>query len=171
MQASPGDFGIEGWTADGHAFQCYCPEKDYTQSELHDAVRDKITTDIPKLNRYAKEIKARIGDTKIHSWMFVTPVIPHNDIHKHARKKEAEARAWRCSILESNFSIFIQDAEHYATQFEESRRSQGGRLHLGPTLPRRWCCQRRLKRFKGLWTVKIEFGCRARPTVLTLSEA
>lgn len=135
MQASPGDFGIEGWTADGHAFQCYCPEKDYTQSELHDAVRDKITTDIPKLNRYAREIKARIGETKIHSWLFVTPVIPHNDIHKHARKKEAEARAWQCSILESNFSIFIQDAEHYATQFEESRRSQGARLHLGPTLP------------------------------------
>ncbi|WP_076905464.1 hypothetical protein [Burkholderia pseudomallei] len=135
MPASPGDYGIEGWTADGHAFQCYCPEKNYTQSELHDAVRDKITTDIPKLRRYEKEIKARIGDTRIHSWLFVTPVIPHNDIHKHARKKEAEAREWACSILDSNFSIFIQDAEHYATQFEESRRSQGAKLELGPRLP------------------------------------
>lgn len=57
---SPGDYGIEGWTADGHVFQCYCPEKDDTQDELYEALRRKITADIPKLHRYAKQIAARI---------------------------------------------------------------------------------------------------------------
>jgi hypothetical protein len=81
MPPSPGDYGIEGWTADGHAFQCYCPEKDYTQDELYEALRRKITADIPKLQRNAKQIAARIGATRIRSWLFVTPVVPHNDIH------------------------------------------------------------------------------------------
>lgn len=134
MPPSPGDFGIEGWTADGHAFQCYCPEKNYTQKELHTAVRDKITTDIPKLKLYEKEIAARIGDTRIHSWLFVTPVIPHNDIHEHARKKEGDARSWASPILTSDFRIYIQDAEHYAKEFESCRLSQGAKLQLGPPL-------------------------------------
>jgi hypothetical protein len=134
MPASPGDYGIEGWTVNGHAFQCYCPEKDYTQDELYEALRRKITADIPKLQRYAKQIAARIGALKIHSWLFVTPVIPHNDIHAHARKKEKEARAWQCPILDDGFTILIQDAEHYAVEFEQYRRSQGVQLQLGPPL-------------------------------------
>lgn len=38
MPASPGDYGIEGWTTDGLAFQCYCPERHYTQDELYEAI-------------------------------------------------------------------------------------------------------------------------------------
>lgn len=47
MPASPGDYGIEGYTSDtGWAFQCYCPEKHYERTELYDKQRDKITTDL-----------------------------------------------------------------------------------------------------------------------------
>lgn len=134
MPASPGDFGIEGWTTDGFAFQCYCPEKDYTQKELYDSVRDKITKDIPKLQQYEKEIAERIGPIKIRAWLLVTPNMPHNDIHKHARVKETLARGWNSPILATDFTILIQDAEHYVKQFEEHRAIEGTKLHVGPQL-------------------------------------
>ena len=36
MKASPGDFGVEGFTKKtGVAFQCYCPDSLYTQDELY----------------------------------------------------------------------------------------------------------------------------------------
>ncbi|MFM0265078.1 hypothetical protein [Paraburkholderia sediminicola] len=110
------------------------PGKDYTQDELYEALRRKITADIPKLHRHSKQIAARIGATRIRSWLFVTPVVPHNDIHVHARRKEKEARGWECPILDDEFTIFIQDAEHYAVEFEQYRRTQGEHLSFGPPL-------------------------------------
>lgn len=51
-----GDAGIEGFTHSGIVYQCYCPEKDYTDNELYNALRKKVTTDIAKLTniKYAK---------------------------------------------------------------------------------------------------------------------
>ena len=46
MPASPGDYGIEGYTVTtGWAFQCYCPDKHYERTELYNKQRDKITED------------------------------------------------------------------------------------------------------------------------------
>lgn len=44
-----GDAGIEGFTRSGIVYQCYCPEKEYTDNELYNAQRDKVTKDIGKL--------------------------------------------------------------------------------------------------------------------------
>lgn len=47
MKASPGNFGIEGFTiGTGLAFQCYCPDKHYERAELYENIRDKITQDL-----------------------------------------------------------------------------------------------------------------------------
>ena len=134
MPASPGDYGIEGWTIDGMAFQCYCPEKNYTQDELRSAIQSKITRDVSKLKLYQTQIASRIGDTKIQKWLLVTPVFEHNNLHEHARKKEIEAREWELSILHDDFTILIQDAGYYATEFEQCRRSEGLPLQLGPVV-------------------------------------
>lgn len=134
MPASPGDYGIEGWTTDGMAFQCYCPEKSYTQDELRVAIQSKITRDVPKLKLYQAQIASRIGATKIQRWLLVTPVFDHNNLHEHARKKESEARAWGLPILHNDFTVLIQDAGYYATEFEQCRRSEGHPLQMGPAV-------------------------------------
>ena len=133
MPGEPGDYGIEGWTTAGLAFQCYCPEKHYTQKELYAAMRKKMTDDIPKLRDYQTEIADRLGDTKIKHWLFVTPQLDHNRLYAHARKKEAEARAWNLPILEKDFSILIHDAGHYAPELEHCRRLDGT-ISLGPVV-------------------------------------
>ena len=104
MPASPGDYGIEGWTTDGMAFQCYCPEKSYTQDELRVAIQSKITRDVPKLKLYQAQIASRIGATKIQKWLLVTPVFDHNNLHEHARKKaKRELGGFRFFTMISRF--------------------------------------------------------------------
>jgi hypothetical protein len=134
MPASPGDFGIEGWTTDGLAFQCYCPERHYSQEELYEAARDKITRDIGKLKLYAHDIAERLGATKIQKWLFVTPTINDNALHVHARKKEKDARKWQLTILTEDFSISLLDGGYYATEIEQCKRNSGGAVQLGPAL-------------------------------------
>lgn len=136
MYAYPGDYGLEGWTLEGHGFQCYCPEKHYTQAELYVNIRKKITDDVGKLKRNCEEIADRIGQTKIREWLLVTPVIHDNKLHKHARAKEREARSWNLSILTADFSIRLQDAACYIREFEEHRRNVGTQVPLGPPVER-----------------------------------
>ncbi|BEV17793.1 hypothetical protein HBDW_45810 [Herbaspirillum sp. DW155] len=133
--SSPGDFGIEGWTSDGTVFQCYCPEKEYTRDELYEAIRDKITTDIPKLKKNEVELTKRLG-IQIKRWIFVTPIVDDNDLHVHARKKEIEAKAWGIPLLHADFDIKLQDAGFYANEFEQCRRTDGVGLQIGPILPK-----------------------------------
>lgn len=109
MLASPGDFGIEGFTLNGKVFQCYCPDDNYDPKLLFEKQRDKITTDLEKLILYKDDIKERIGDVKIKEWIFVTPNFSSNNINKHCRKKQKEYRARKCDLIDPDFTVLVHD--------------------------------------------------------------
>ncbi|MDY6946986.1 MAG: hypothetical protein SXG53_14815 [Pseudomonadota bacterium] len=126
IKASPGDFGLEGFTLlTGFGFQCYCPDKHYPSKELYAAQRDKITTDLGKLKLYEADIAARINGTKLGHWVFVTPELERNVLLKHARTKEEEVRGWNLGILKTDFTIHLRDAEYYLTEINELRSASG----------------------------------------------
>jgi hypothetical protein len=129
MPASPGDFGIEGFIKhNGVAFQCYCPDENYTISELYEHQRDKITADLKKLQTYESDISKRIGDQKIKEWIFLTPIIKDNKLLKHARKKEVELRALGLNILTPNFSVILRDADFYAKEINQVKANLNTKL-------------------------------------------
>lgn len=139
MVASPGDFGLEGFTLQtGKGFQCYCPDKHYTAPELYEKQRNKITTDVGKLKTYASQIAARIGDVQIRDWYFVTPEVEKNALLAHARSKEEEVRTWNVPILDPKFTIHLRDAEYFHKEINEIRSLNGEALDFDrspPTLP------------------------------------
>ena len=119
----------------GIGFQCYCPEKHYSSKELYEAQRDKISADIKKLKTNQAEIAERIGTTKIGEWFFVTPVVDKNALLAHARRKEAEARAWKLPILKDNFVIHLRDSDFYLKEINEVRSLNGVALNFDSTTP------------------------------------
>ena len=131
MVASPGDFGIEGFTKlDGVAFQCYCPDTHYTQKELYKKQRDKITKDLEKLRTYENEISRRMGNTKIREWVFVTPLITDNKLLSHAQTKQAEVVTWGLSIIDPEFKVILQDADYFATEINAIQTAKGKKITL-----------------------------------------
>lgn len=129
MPASPGDFGIEGFIHNtGVAIQCYCPEKQYTQKELYEKQRDKITKDLKKLKDYERDIAARIGRKKIKEWIFLTPEIHNNDLYKHAQLKQTEVAGWNLSIIDSDFKVLLKDAEFYASDIHKVQSISGEKI-------------------------------------------
>lgn len=136
MQASPGDFGIEGYTVNpGWAFQCYCPEKHYERTELYEKQRDKITTDLRKLKSYQSELQARLGTTKVSRWVFVTPEIDRNALLAHAKTKESEVRSWGLPFLADDFTVLLHDGDHYIVEINEIRGASGEALVFDDTVP------------------------------------
>lgn len=110
--ATPGDYGIEGFTRTGKAFQCYCPDKEYSAKELYEKQRDKITKDLKKLKKYETQIKKKIGKTKITRWYFVTPSYTKNEIVDHCTKMMLEVKKWNLSIINNNdFEVVLYDVQ------------------------------------------------------------
>ena len=129
MVSSPGDYGIEGFTKKtGLAFQCYCPKKIYTQSELYEKQRDKITADLNKLSKYQNVLASRLGTTKISQWIFVTPDIIDNALLAHAEKKTREVLEKNLDILETNFVVLVKDADFFASEIMHIQTLNGEKL-------------------------------------------
>lgn len=136
MPASPGDFGLEGFTLNtGFGFQCYCPDKHYNRKELYEKQRDKITEDLAKLKIYEGEILARLGSTKLSRWVFVTPEYDKNDLLVHARVKEAEVRNWDLPFLSPDFTILLYDGDNFLLEINEIRSAIGEALIFEEEVP------------------------------------
>jgi hypothetical protein len=132
IPATPGDYGLEGFTkTTGCGYQCYCPDKVYPPKELYEKQRDKITTDLKKLQTNEADLVKVLGTTKLRRWHLVTPTIAHNDLIKHAQAKEAEVRGWKLSILDPDFQVLVHDADHYATEIQEMKLAVGEALDFG----------------------------------------
>ncbi|MNB88332.1 hypothetical protein D3C75_353430 [compost metagenome] len=115
-----GDGGIEGFTRTGRTYQCYCPERKYSDNELHDHLRDKMTRDINKLIslQYAERLKS-LGVPRIKEWHFVIPEYKDARIIVHAETKRKEVLALKnenpknYEYIDPDFVILLKTAEDY----------------------------------------------------------
>lgn len=118
-----GDAGIEGFTRKGRVYQCYCPEREYTDDELHDHLRDKMTKDIGKLtsSKYADRLKG-LGVPVITEWHFVIPEYKDSRIIAHAETKRKEVIALKKTnpsnydYIADDFIIVIKQAEDFKVE-------------------------------------------------------
>jgi len=110
---SGGDYGLDGFNTDGDAYQCYCPEKEYTDADLYKHQRKKVTDDIQKLYDYRDKIKKILNGVKIKRWYFTTPVWKSKDLILHCNTKENLVKSWGLDFIDDNFQIGIKDYQYF----------------------------------------------------------
>ncbi|BBB92283.1 MAG TPA: hypothetical protein PKA28_17585 [Methylomusa anaerophila] len=84
-----GDYGIEAFTSTGIVFQCYYPELNYSDSELHKHLQTKIRNDIAKLLANGDGFK-KLGIQQITEWHLITPEYKDKAIIEYCAKKRKE---------------------------------------------------------------------------------
>ena len=87
-----GDGGIEAFSLDGVAFQCYAHEGQISISEIAEKQKDKISRDIKKFQVNVGRLTKILGTTKIHQWVLVVPNHCSSDVVAHCQKKTSEIR-------------------------------------------------------------------------------
>lgn len=125
-----GDGGIEGFTRTGVVNQCYCHEKVFTDNELYEHQRNKMTKDINKLLKddYKKELKS-LGVPVIREWHFVVPFYKDSRIIKHAEIKRQEVLNAKNSnkqhydYIDDDFQIIVKDAEEFKYEITRTIRT------------------------------------------------
>lgn len=118
-----GDAGIEAFTRTGIVYQCYYPEKAYTDNELYEHLRDKLTTDVGKLflDDNIKKYKS-YGVPQIREWHFLIPEYRDPRILAHANTKKNEVIAKKRSNPKKNdhihdsFDIIIKTPDDYKVE-------------------------------------------------------
>lgn len=128
-----GDGGIEGFTKTGIVYQCYCPEKEYSDDELYEHMRKKMTKDIAKFisTDYEKVLKG-LGVQNVHQWHFVVPQNKDRRILEHAEKKRKEvieylnAHKEQCSYIADDFTIVVKIADDFKVEISRIIRNDLG---------------------------------------------
>lgn len=87
-----GDGGLEGFSSDGHAYQCYCDEASVDTADRATKQKRKVTTDIKKLETYKDFWEEMLQGVRLVSWTLVVPYNEDKDVLKHARRKATEIR-------------------------------------------------------------------------------
>ena len=82
-----GDFGIEGFSRDGRAYQCYSPMEPLATATRYESHRDKISADIKKFEDNKDELSALFGPTRITRWVLIVPTFDSGPLIQHAEKK------------------------------------------------------------------------------------
>jgi hypothetical protein len=108
-----GDWGLEGFSDDGIAFQCYAALEPLTVSDLTDKQRDKITRDIGKLSENCAHLQGVLGPIRLHTWVLMVPRYDSKHILVHAETKAAEIRSKNLPIIANTFRISVQSDEMF----------------------------------------------------------
>lgn len=113
-----GDFGIEGFSRDGIAYQCYAPRGALKVKELYENQRIKITTDIGKFIERKAELTKLFGPLKIKSWWLVVPEHRSSKLVQHATSKAQEVTDANLPYVAPDFSIHIAVPADFAAERE-----------------------------------------------------
>ena len=133
VMASPGDFGIEGFTKDGQTYQCFCPEVNEENKKLYERQRQKITDDINKLQTNQNELLNILGGVKLKSWTLITPRMGHHDLLTHCNTKRDLVKSWNLPIIDNNFfEVLVHECDDYAIEIGEYLNQTGKKLSLQP---------------------------------------
>jgi len=127
-----GDFGIEGFSRDGRAYQCYAAQEPLATNDRYVAQRDKISTDIKKFIDNKDELIKLFGPTKIARWILAVPTFDSGPLVQHAEKKAAEVRGAGLSYVSADFCISIVTDEDFETERAKLLRLGLEQLQLVP---------------------------------------
>ena len=131
-----GDFGIEGFSRDGKAYQCYSPKDPLKAGDLYINQRDKMTEDIGKFIKNRSDLSKLFGDLKIKEWWFITPEHKSARLTQHAEKKRIEVLQANLPYVDPDFIIHIATGEDFASEQKISIETQLQQLRLDSPYPK-----------------------------------
>lgn len=113
-----GDLGLEAFSHDGHAYQCYAAEEPLTVAACYEKQRDKLTTDLGKLRDRKSEVASLLGKVVIHRYVFMVHRHDSRLLISHAHSKADDVRSWALPFIADEFSIVVETDDDYANERE-----------------------------------------------------
>jgi hypothetical protein len=128
-----GDCGLESYSTDGNAYQCYAAQEYTSTQGLFEKQRDKMSTDIRKFVTNRSRLAALFGTLQIRRWLLVVPTNKSSQLVAHASKKTREVLREGLPYVTSDFRVGVIDLQDLSNEYR--RLVQAGALHVSVTPP------------------------------------
>jgi hypothetical protein len=125
-----GDFGLEGFSRDGCAFQCYAAQEPLSTSDLYDKQRDKIAQDIRKFIDNCHSLEEIFDGTKIKRWLLVVPRFDSAPLVVYTHSKAEEVRQAELPYVGDDFHIGVVTDDDFAPEIQTLARLGSVQLDL-----------------------------------------
>lgn len=114
-----GDLGLEGFSTNGYAYQCYAAQGYRDTNSLYEAQRNKITADINKFINNKSDLIKLFGNISICRWCLVVPQHESKKLVEHATKKTTEVLSNNLPYVASDFRIMIVTHQNFEKEIQE----------------------------------------------------
>lgn len=114
--AHQGDLGLEAYSHDGHAYQCYAAQEPLSIKDCYEKQRDKLTRDLNKLKNKSSEVRALLGAVSIKKYVFMVHRHDSKSLIAHANEKALEVAGWGLPFISEPFSIVVETLDSYAVE-------------------------------------------------------
>lgn len=114
-----GDAGLEGFTNDGCAYQCYAPEEPLTLAQRAEKHKRKVYRDVKKFRENAPLLTTLLGQTKIKCWILVVPTFDSKDVIAYGEQQAVEVRMLNLSYVASDFCVRIITDDQFALEHKQ----------------------------------------------------
>ncbi|WP_148061209.1 hypothetical protein [Frondihabitans sp. PhB188] len=114
-----GDLGMEAFSHDGAAYQCYVAEEPLSVTKLYEKQRDKMSTDLNKLLVKKDDVANLLGSSKLKKYVFLVPRFDSKKLVLHANNKVNDVLSWNLPFIHSEFRIVIETLDNYQTESRE----------------------------------------------------
>lgn len=108
-----GDGGLEGISSDGDGYQCYADQDSVSTQDRVKKQKDKITTDLAKLEKHADFWDSVFVLHKLKKWFLVIPDMPDKALVAHARKHAKRIRELGLPFVDPSFEAFVVTDDHF----------------------------------------------------------
>jgi hypothetical protein len=118
-----GDCGIEGFSTDGIAYQCYADRDSLSLRARTDKQKSKLNTDTLKLKKRKDDLEKifRPHSIVIDHYFLVVPQYHAVELVQHAAKRSEVVRSWKLSFIGPKFMIHIKVPEDYVAELRAAR--------------------------------------------------
>lgn len=111
-----GDAGIECFTMDGCAYQCYAPEEVSDTKKSSNAMKAKASRDLKKLQSNLPVLQRLLQNVQLLRWVLFCPFLDDKDVVGFTRERANELSQLRLPILSLQFEAIVHCQEDFAEE-------------------------------------------------------
>ncbi|SFB29210.1 hypothetical protein SAMN05216266_107299 [Amycolatopsis marina] len=122
-----GDCGIEAFSTDGIAYQCYADRESASLRHRTDKQKNKLYADTEKLKKNVKRLPGVLGDTAIRHYFLLVPEYHAVELVEYAHKRSEVVRQYNLPFIDEQFAIRIKTPHDYPTEFAAALRDDSAK--------------------------------------------
>ena len=131
-----GDKGLEGFSTDGIAYQCYADKDSLTLRSRTDKQRSKLNRDTLKLKKYKDDLPGLLDGVTIEHYFLIVPEYHSTELVAYANERAKAVRSWDLKFISEDFAIALKTPKDYQGEYQAALSDAAAQVLLPePSVP------------------------------------